>query len=149
MIERLALDCSVAVKWRLAAEPQAAEAGELLLDWQQGAIEVAAPSHLTSEVTSTFLRAYRRGRVTEAEAIDSIRYLLALPFVLHETTAALNVKAFEIATRHNQHAFDCIYVALAEREGIELWTGDQRLYNALHAHCTFVRWIADYRRKRP
>jgi hypothetical protein len=35
-------------------------------------------------------------------------------------------------------------VALAERDGVELWTGDERLYNALHAQYPSVRWIADY-----
>src|SRR5262245_47573559 len=108
MIERLVLDCSVAVKWRPTGEPQAAEAGELLLDWQQGAVEVVAPGHLTLEVTSTFLRAFRPGRLIETEAVDSIRHLLALPFVLHVATAPIAVRAFEIARQHNQQAFDCI-----------------------------------------
>jgi hypothetical protein len=35
-------------------------------------------------------------------------------------------------------------VALAERDGLELWTGDERLYNALHAQYPSVRWITDY-----
>jgi predicted nucleic acid-binding protein len=48
---------------------------------------------------------------------------------------------------NQQRAYDCLYVALAERDGIELWTGDERLYNALHAQHPFVRWIADYQRR--
>jgi predicted nucleic acid-binding protein len=35
-------------------------------------------------------------------------------------------------------------VALAERDGSELWTGDERLYNALRVQHPCVRWIADY-----
>jgi hypothetical protein len=41
------------------------------------------------------------------------------------------------------------YLAIAEQEGIQLWIGDQRLYNSLHAQYPFVRWVADYLRKRP
>src|SRR5713226_2120653 len=125
--ERLAVDCSVAVKWKILTEPYAAEAREIFLDWQQGTVEVCAPGVIQAEVTSALLGAYRHGRVTEAEATDAIRELLALPFVFYETTAAIALRAFAVARQQNQGAFDCIYVALAEQEGVEFWTGDLRL----------------------
>jgi predicted nucleic acid-binding protein len=146
-IERLVVDCSIVVKWKITAEDYAAEAEECLLDWQKQAVEICAPNLLQSEVMSAFLRAHRRGRVTDAVARAAIQDLLALPFLLFEV-APLVMAAFEIAQQHNQRSYDCIYVALAVREGIELWTGDQRLYNALRAHFACVRWIADYQRKR-
>lgn len=146
-IEQLIVDCSVVVKWKITAEDYADEAEELLLDWQKQAVELCAPNLLQSEVMSAFLRAYRRGRVSEAEARDAIRDLLVLPFLLFDV-APIVVRAFEIAQQHNQRSYDCIYLALAEQEGMKLWTGDQRLYNALHAHFAFVHWIADYQRKR-
>ena len=89
------------------------------------------PNHFLSEVISAFLRAARRGRLTTDEAREAIRDLLALPFVLCDVTALAD-RAFTIAHQHQQRAYDCLYVALAEREGSELWTGDERLYNALH-----------------
>lgn len=148
VVERLVIDCSVAAKWKLASEPQAAEADELYLDWKQSAVEPLAPSHLRSEIVVTFLRAFRRGRVTDTEVADSIRDLLSLPFAFYEISIPFALRAFEIARRFNQAAHDCLYVALAEQESIELWTGDQRLYNALHAHYPFIRWLAHYQRKR-
>jgi predicted nucleic acid-binding protein len=81
------------------------------------------------------------------EAEDAIRDLLALPLVLFDVGPIL-VRAFEIAQMHNQRSYDCIYIAVAEWEGRELWTGDQRLYNVLHTHFAFVRWVGDYRRRR-
>jgi hypothetical protein len=45
----------------------------------------------------------------------------------------------------NQRIYDCFYVALAEREGVNFWTGDERLYNALATHLPFIRFIADYK----
>jgi predicted nucleic acid-binding protein len=77
------------------------------------------------------------------EAREAIRDLLALPFVLCDVTTIADC-AFTIAHQHQQRAYDCLYVALAERNGIELWTGDERLYNALHAQHALVQWIADY-----
>jgi predicted nucleic acid-binding protein len=145
----MAIDCSVVIKWQLVSEPHAKESEELFLDWQHLAVELSAPILLPIEVMSAFLRSYRQGRILETEAHDYIRDLSALPFVLHGTTTPLALRAFEIARHHNQRSYDCVYVALAEQESIELWTGDQRLYNALHGHYPFVRWIADYVRKRP
>jgi predicted nucleic acid-binding protein len=146
-LERLIIDCRVVVKWKITAEDHADAAEELLLDWQQQAVELYAPTLLQAEMMSAFLRAHKRGRVSPEEAKEAIRDLLALPFQLLEI-ASFATRAFEIAQQHNQRSYDCLYVALAEREGIELWTGDRRLYTALHMHCGFVRWIADYRRKR-
>jgi predicted nucleic acid-binding protein len=146
-LDRLAVDCSLVVKWKITAEDYAAQAEELLLDWQTRCVEVCAPILVQAEVMSAFLRAHRRGRVSRAEAEEAIRDLLALPFVLFDVAPIL-VRAFEIAQTHNQRSYDCIYIAVTEREGMELWTGDQRLYNALHTHFAFVRWVGDYQRRR-
>lgn len=96
---------------------------------------------------SAFLRAHRRGRVSKDEAKDAIRGLLELPFLLLDVMP-IATTAFDIAQQYDQRSYDCIYVALAQREGLEFWTGDRRLYNALNPHVAFVRWIGDYQRKR-
>jgi predicted nucleic acid-binding protein len=147
--DQVVIDCTVAVKWEITGEPHAAEAVELLRDWQHGVTAIHTPSHFRAEVVSAFLRAFRRGRLTDVEAEKSIRSLLAASLQLHELSTGLADRAFAIARHHGQGAFDCIYVALAERERIDLWTGDQRLYNALGAHYPFIRWLAHYQRKRP
>ena len=130
-------------------EPHSAAAQELLYDWRQGVVALSAPVLLLAEIMSAFLRAYRRGRVTQADATDAIRDLVGLPFVLHPLAPALIQRAFAIARQHNLGSYDCLYVALAEQEGIDFWTADRRLYNALHGHFTAVRWLGDYTRKRP
>ena len=117
-LTRLVVDCSVVVKWKIATEDHAAAAAALLGDWEHQVVDVLVPNHFPSEVISAFLRAARRGRLTTDEAREAIRDLL--------------------------QAYDCLYVALAERDGVELWTGDECLYNALHAQHHLVRWIADY-----
>jgi predicted nucleic acid-binding protein len=147
-VERLITDCSVVAKWQLTAEPCAVQAAELLLDWQAGVVEVIAPDLLSSEIMSAFLRAFRRGRMTETEAGEATSDLIALPYLLHPT-GPVAVRAFEIAVAHNQRSYDSIYVALAEREAVNLWTGDERLFNALNVQYPFVCWIGDYQRHRP
>jgi predicted nucleic acid-binding protein len=142
-VEALVIDCSVLVKWELPSESHAAKAMMLFDDWQAGAVRVNAPDLLPSEIGSAFLRAVRRGRLTEEQARASVQGLLAFPFVLH-ASAPLVRHAFEIAHRHGQRIYDCFYVALAEREGVSFWTGDERLYNALRADHSCIRLIADY-----
>ena len=142
-LTRLVVDCSVVVKWKISTEDHAAAAEALFGDWERHVVDMLVPNHFPSEVISAFLRASRRGRITADEAREAIRDLLALPFVLCDVTALAD-RAFIIAHQHQQRAYDCLYVALAERDGVELWTGDERLYNALHAQHPLVRWIADY-----
>jgi predicted nucleic acid-binding protein len=142
-ITRLVVDCSVVVKWKILTEDHAAAAATLFGDWEHEVVDVLVPNHFPSEVISAFLRASRRGRLTTDEAREAIRDLLALPFVLCDVTTLAD-RAFSIAHQHQQRAYDCLYVALAERDGVELWTGDERLYNALHTQHPLVRWIADY-----
>lgn len=147
-VERLVVDCSVVVKWKVPAEPYAAEADALLHRWEEQAVELCAPNVLQAKVMSAFLRAHRRGRIGGAEATQAIRDLLALPFRFYEV-APIAVRAFEIAQQYHQRSYDSVYVALAEREGIILWTGDERLYNALQPHLDLVRWIGDYQPETP
>jgi predicted nucleic acid-binding protein len=139
----LVVDCSVVSKWELPAEDYTPQAMELFRDWQAGAVRVSSPDLLPSEIGSTFLRSVRRGRITAVEAETSIRNLLSFNYVLHDSIP-LVPSAFEIARQHNQRIYDCFYVALAEAEGIDFWTSDQRIYNALHAHFPCIRSISDY-----
>src|SRR5687767_1273778 len=126
-VTALVIDCSVLAKWELADEDYRPEALELFRDWQASAVLLHAPDLLPSEIGSTFLSALRRNRLTKAEARASIQGLLSFTYVLHESTP-LVTRAFEIAYQHNQRIYDCFYVALAEREGVDFWTSDERLF---------------------
>ncbi len=97
---RLVVDCSLVVKWKITTEDYAAEAEEVLLDWQRRSIEACAPNLLQAEVMSAFLRAHRRGRVSRTEAEGAIRDLMALPFVTSDLAPIL-VRAFEIGLSRN------------------------------------------------
>lgn len=49
-----------------------------------------------------------------------------------------NKRAFAISSQHRIGIYDCLYVALAEREGCDLITPDDRLVKVLQSHCPFV-----------
>jgi predicted nucleic acid-binding protein len=144
---RLVVDCSVTFKWKVASEEFSDEARELLKDMDAKAVDCIAPDILPAEIASAFLRAVRRGRLTFSEAIEAVRELVATPIRLYPSSALLE-RALQIAHTYQQGLFDCLYVALAEREGVELWTGDERLVNALSPHFPFIRFIGEYKPKR-
>lgn len=146
---KLLVDCSVVVKWKFASEPQAAEAEEMLLDWQAGEVELRAPDQLRVEVLAAFLKGFRQRRLSKDEARDAIREVLVFPLTYYKTTRPVVLRAFDIAAQHNLRPYDCTYVALAERKRVGFWTGDVRLYNTLHVAHPFISRLADYLRKRP
>jgi len=71
-LARLVVDCSLVVKWKITTEDYAAEAEEILLDWQRQSTEACALNLLEAEVMSAFLRAHRKGWVSRTEAEGAI-----------------------------------------------------------------------------
>jgi predicted nucleic acid-binding protein len=58
---------------------------------------------------------------------------------------ALSTRALELADRFGLSAtYDAHYLALAEREGCEYWTADERLWNSVRAQLGWVRWLGEY-----
>jgi predicted nucleic acid-binding protein len=51
-------------------------------------------------------------------------------------------RALEIAKQHRRSVYDCLYVALAEREQCQLVTADGKLVNALQGTFPFVVALA-------
>ena len=139
----LVVDCSVMARWVLPGEDHSGQALEIMRDMQVGSVALWAPDLLPSEIGGAMLRAVRRGRIAEADARSSARALLAVPVKLHPS-GGLVLRAFEIAAAENQRIYDCFFVALSEYLGVEFWTGDERLYNALNLRFPFVRFVADY-----
>jgi predicted nucleic acid-binding protein len=64
-----------------------------------------------------------------------MRYVLKLARARRTLRAVMTIPVEIIA---DMQAVDCLYVALAEREGCELVTPDQRLVNALQSRYPFI-----------
>ncbi len=144
--ERCVVNASVALKWHLQQEPFAQQAIDLLNDWRKGALDLLAPEIFFAEISHALVRAVRRGRLLPEEAEAILGDLMAISIQSFPTQPLVR-RATEIAIRHQQNSYDCLYVALAEREGVELWTGDERLVNALSLHFPFIRFIGKYKPK--
>jgi predicted nucleic acid-binding protein len=56
--------------------------------------------------------------------------------------APLITRAIDISSRTRSAYYDCLYVALAEREACELVTADQKSINNLAPHFSFILRLA-------
>src|SRR5688572_23177078 len=122
---RYVLDSGVAFKC-LVPEVHSDKAIRLRDDFQAGAHELIAPDVFPVEVTHALTRAERQGRVTPAQGAMLFRDMLAILPVLHPSLPFLP-RAYEISSRFRLGVYDCLYVALAEREGCGVVTADAKL----------------------
>ena len=137
---RYVLDASVGIKW-VMNEVDSAEARHLRDDFRNQVHELIAPDSFPVETAHALTKAGRRGIVTDASTLwvelmmDSPQFFPSLPLML---------RALHIASRAGIGVYDCLYVALAEREGCELVTADIRLVNSLQATYPFIIALASF-----
>jgi predicted nucleic acid-binding protein len=131
------LDASVAVKCHLP-ETDWHKAVALRDDYRRTIHELLAPDTFPAEIAHALLKAERRGLIPYGQAIPRIADALrALPD-LHPILPDLLPRAAAIASHARIGIYDCLYVALAEREACQLVTADSRLKIALGQHYPFI-----------
>jgi predicted nucleic acid-binding protein len=75
-----------------------------------------------------------------AQAAQSCANFLALGVTLQPSTT-LAAAALKLATQERHSVYDMLYVVLAERNGCEFVTADEKLANKLGGKFRFVRWL--------
>ena len=137
---RYVLDSCIAVKWFLA-EIDSAKAIQLRDEFNQQIHELLAPDVFPVEIAHALSRAERRGLI---QSVDGSRYLSDLLAYLPRLHPSLTLlpRAYEISTQARIGVYDCLYVALAEREGCDLLTADARLVNSLQPVYSFITSLA-------
>src|SRR3954471_15052714 len=136
------VDCSMAFKW-VIVETDSDKAIRLRDDFRNGVLELISPDIFPAEMASSLLTAQRKGRVSDYQPL--LFDVLAEGIDLHETTPLLPAVGRIIAavtTGVKFSVYDCLHVALAEREGCELVTADMRLINNLGPVFPFITPLA-------
>jgi predicted nucleic acid-binding protein len=123
------LDASVALKWVLP-ENNSGKAIELQEAFEKGGHELLAPDTFPIEVAHALTRAERKGALRPGEAISRLSRVLATSPDIYPYLPLLP-RAVELSSQFRIGVYDCLYVALAEREGCELVTADEKLAKAL------------------
>ncbi len=135
---RYVLDASVGIKW-VMNEVDSAEAHHLRDDYRNQVHELIAPDSFPLEAAHALTKARRRGIVTDATRLW-VELMVDSPRVF--PSVALMLRALGIASQAGIGVYDCLYVALAERERCELVTADTRLINSLQPSYSFIISLA-------
>lgn len=139
---RRVIDSSAAFKW-VVTETDSDKAIRLRDDFRNGIDDLIAPDIFPAEMASSLLTAQRKGRISDFQPL--LAEVLTEGVVLHATTPLLARMARIISTVTTGARFsvyDCLYVALAEREGCELVTADDRLIRNLGPSFAFIKSIS-------
>lgn len=125
-------------------ETYSTQALALLHQWEQKDIRLAAPALLRYEVVSVIRKSVYRNILPVDDAVQKRDILLAQPVRIYLDDTLLR-RAYDLATQYNLPAtYDAQYLAVAERLECELWTADERLYNALRPSINTVKWLGQY-----
>jgi len=130
------LDSNIALKWVLA-EPDSAKAKQLRDDFQKAVHELLAPDVFPIAVAHALTRAERQGKIAIGQAAVLWSDVLSTPPRL-EPSGPITPRAIDISSRTRSGYYDCLYVALAERERCQLITADQKSVNNLAPHFPFI-----------
>jgi predicted nucleic acid-binding protein len=125
--------------------PYSEQATRKIVAWKRAGLELLAPVLLEYEITAILRKAVVAQWLTTDLAAEAIGEILSLNIQCLAPTAYLHERALRWADRlGHSKAYDAHYLALAEQEGIELWTADRRLANgAQQAGAHWVHWIGD------
>lgn len=100
-------------------------------------------SLLVNEVPSVLQESVYLGRLSPDEGQQAFDTFLELA-IPASTRTDLHVLAWALSREYNRPRFyDSMYLAAAQAEGCDFWTGDRRLVNAVGL--PWVKWTGDHR----
>lgn len=134
------LDSSVGFKW-VVPEVHSDKALRLRDDYRNGMVELIAPDIFLVEITHALTRAERQKRITPAQGALALADMMSVQPQL-DGYVALLPRAYEISSHRQIGVYDCLYVVLAEREGCDLVTADDRMLRKLQPYFLFIVAIA-------
>jgi predicted nucleic acid-binding protein len=116
----------------LLLDEEGSERAEALWErWQAEGTTLLGPPLVYMEVPSALRAAFFFGRLSPEEGEEAFETFCAMGIAVSRRPD-LHRLAWELAKQHRRpRAYDSFYLAAAQAEGCELWTGDRRLANAV------------------
>ena len=131
------VDASLVVRTFFPDEAQEG-AQAVIREHVAGRVPLKAPDLLAYELTNAVWQAERRGRI-DSEMAKGI--LAAMSGLQIELLKVGWEEMLAMARRFQLSAYDAAYLALAERLGETLMTGDERLFRAVDEKLEWVKLI--------
>lgn len=121
----LVVDASVAFKW--FAQEDGTDRALALLEREE---PIVAPDLIVAEICNAAWKSLRRRELSPAQ-FDAIVSDVAQPFSRLVPLDRLIRPAAALTRRLDHPIYDCVYLALADTEGLPVVTADQRLLAAV------------------
>jgi predicted nucleic acid-binding protein len=137
------VDASVALKWQFEDEEATRAATALLEDFIEGRMELISPTLFPYEILSAINVAINKRRIDESTGYKAITYITSIGIEL-KNIDDLIVPIFSKARKYRLSPYDCAYIALAEKEKCNFYTGDRKLFNLIQRLFPWVKWIGNY-----
>lgn len=140
--DAVVIDASLALKWQLDDEedrgPALALRNDLII---HRTLTAHAPTLFAYEMINGVVSAVKRKRMDSAIGARALTLLFSVEVTLHSPPVD---DVYPLAIEHGLSAYDSAYVATARRLGMEFWTADRHLHDAVKAKLSWVRWIGEY-----
>jgi predicted nucleic acid-binding protein len=121
----LVVDASVAFKW--FAQEDGTDRALVLLEREE---PIVAPDLIVAEICNAAWKSLRRRELSPAQ-FDAIVDDVAQPFSRLVPIEGLIRPATALTRRLDHPVYDCLYLALADTEGLPIVTADERLLAAV------------------
>jgi predicted nucleic acid-binding protein len=133
---RAVLDSSAGLQTVLP-EADTAKAIRLIDEYARGLHELLAPDIFPVETLNGLMKAERQKRIPAGTGFALWQTIMADAPLFHPHFQLMG-RAYAIGTVTRVAIYDCLYVALAEREGCLLITSDQKLITNLQKPFPFI-----------
>lgn len=136
------VDASLAAKWAIP-EPYTEQAFALAERWSNEGAHLIAPCLILAEITNAIYKRVQRREMDLHTGQQAMRTVLEFGIEIREEPG-LQDRALALAYELKMPAtYDAHYLALAEKYGCNLWTGDKKLYNATKNTLPWVKWVGE------
>jgi predicted nucleic acid-binding protein len=138
----ICLDASFVAAAMMPDEKESSGAQKLIEQWLESGMPFVAPDLWAYEIVSLVFKAVTRGRLSEERGASTLTEMFRFPITLVRPSSYEQAYAIALTYRLPA-AYDAQYLAVAEAEGIEFWTGDKKLYDRVHAALRWVHWLGE------
>jgi predicted nucleic acid-binding protein len=136
----IVLDASVGLKWVLP-EKDTPKAVKLRNEYRKGLYDLLAPDLFPLEIANALSKAERKKIIRDARR----RFILVMgTSPILQPYAPLLDRALEISLQTKSAVPDCTYIALAEREGCDMVSADEKLVNNVEKQFPFVKLLSKF-----
>jgi predicted nucleic acid-binding protein len=125
----------------MLSESDSDKARQVRAEYLNQVHELVAPDVFPIEVAHALARSERRGIIQPAEGLAFLANILASQPLLVPYIPLL-WRAYAISSQARIGVYDCLYVALAERERCDFLTADDRLARTLRPSFSFITTLA-------